>query len=214
MKILYTGFGRFPGAPFNPSEALVRRLVRRRRPAFAELQRVAHVFPTAYAAVDRDLPTLIRRHAPDAVIMFGLAGRTPHLRIEMQARNRTTAVFPDAARQVPSQQRIVMPGGAVKRLRIPFRFLLHAAKASGLRTMLSRDAGSYVCNYGYWRAIEAGERPRGPRLVVFVHIPKIRSGIRKTGKQRATLPQLLRAAEGITLAAVSALQRTADRKRA
>ena len=39
LRILVTGFGPFPGAPFNPTEPLVKRLTQLRRPA---LDRVAH----------------------------------------------------------------------------------------------------------------------------------------------------------------------------
>src|SRR5262249_11091590 len=81
------GSGPFPGAPINPSGALAQRLVQLRRPAFSDVRRIGHVFATSYAAVDRDWANLIKRHRPDAVLMFGLAGRTRHLRIEMRARN-------------------------------------------------------------------------------------------------------------------------------
>ncbi|NWG26882.1 MAG: pyroglutamyl-peptidase I, partial [Pseudorhodoplanes sp.] len=74
--ILVTGFGPFPGAPSNPTMALVRHLARLRRPALSDVRLVGHIFPTSYAAVDRELPALIRQHCPDAVVMFGLAART------------------------------------------------------------------------------------------------------------------------------------------
>ena len=73
--ILVTGFGPFPGAPFNPTGPLVERLARLRRLALANEKFVLHIFPTSYAAVDRDLPKLIARHRPDALLMFGLAPR-------------------------------------------------------------------------------------------------------------------------------------------
>src|SRR5262245_45078635 len=57
--ILVTGFGPFPGAPFNPTMPLVGRLARLRRPALADIKIVPHIFPTSYAAVDRELPRLI-----------------------------------------------------------------------------------------------------------------------------------------------------------
>src|SRR4051812_27027485 len=129
MKILFTGFGRFPGAPFNPSGVLATRLVKRPRPAFAGVERVAHVFPTAYAAVDRELPALLAKHKPDALVMFGLAGRTPHVRIETQARNRTTPVFPDVDGVVPASTRIVLPSTGSLPGGAPFRRLLQAATA-------------------------------------------------------------------------------------
>src|SRR5262249_56495440 len=96
---LITGFGPFPGAPFNPTEALVRRLAARRRPALADVVRVAHVFATRYATVEAELPGLVARHRPDVLLMFGLAARTPGLRIEPRARNAVSRLVPAARRQ-------------------------------------------------------------------------------------------------------------------
>jgi pyrrolidone-carboxylate peptidase len=95
-RILITGFGPFPGAPVNPTQALVQRLAMLRRPAFADVQRIAHVFPVTYSAVDRELPQLLAQHQPDALLMFGLASRTPFVRIETRARNAVTMLWPDA----------------------------------------------------------------------------------------------------------------------
>jgi hypothetical protein len=97
-SVLITGFGRFPGAPFNPSGPLVRALAKRRRPAFADVYRAVHIFETSYAAVDRDLPGLIAKHKPDILLMFGLAARTPFVRIETRARNTMSILFPGCER--------------------------------------------------------------------------------------------------------------------
>ena len=98
VTILVTGFGPFPGAPFNPTGPLVERLARLRRPALADIKIIPHVFPTSYAAVDRELPKLIAEHKPRALLMFGLAARTKSLRIEMRARN-ALALLPDVSGQ-------------------------------------------------------------------------------------------------------------------
>jgi len=98
--ILVTGFWPFPGAPYNPTQALVGKLARLRRPALAGITIVPHVFPTSYAAVDRELPKLIATHRPDALLMFGLAARTRFLRIETRARN-ALALLPDVSRARP-----------------------------------------------------------------------------------------------------------------
>src|SRR5450759_2908487 len=95
VTILVTGFGPFPGAPFNPTGPLVKRLTRLRRPALADVTLVPHVFPTSYASLDRELPALLRKHRPDALLMFGLAPRARTLRIETRARN-ALAHSPDA----------------------------------------------------------------------------------------------------------------------
>ena len=168
--ILITGFGRFPGAPVNPSGVIAARLARRRRPALAATRRVAHVFPTCYAAVDRELPVLLAREKPIAVVLFGLAGRARHLRIEEWARNRLSA-FPDAERRRPAA-RIIAPHMPARRTNAPIARLLAAVRATGLVAVRSRNAGGYLCNYAYWHALEGGRRPGGP-AVIFVHVPAV-----------------------------------------
>ena len=88
MRVLITGFGPFPGAPFNPSAALAKALAGRRRPAFAALDRTVHIFETTYGSVDRELPKLLAQK-PDIVLMFGVAGRRRQLCLrQLGVRNR------------------------------------------------------------------------------------------------------------------------------
>src|SRR6202795_4977873 len=98
LRILITGFGPFPGAPFNPTQPLVARLLRLRRPALTDVELIGHIFHVTYATVDRELPQLLARHRPQALLMFGLADRTAHVRVETRARNAVTTRFPDADR--------------------------------------------------------------------------------------------------------------------
>jgi pyroglutamyl-peptidase len=81
LHILITGFGPFPGAPYNPTQPLVARLLRLRRPALGDVKLTGHIFPVTYKAVDRQLPELLAEHRPQVLLMFGLASRTPHVRI-------------------------------------------------------------------------------------------------------------------------------------
>jgi pyroglutamyl-peptidase len=206
-RILVTGFGRFPGAPVNPTALLVRRLARLRRPALAGHAIVAHVFPTSYAAVDRQLAKLIAQLQPDAIVMFGLAGRSDALRVETVARNRTLRVFPDADGSVPKRATIEH-GGETMRGQAPLAKLAAAIRATGLPVRLSADAGRYVCNYTYWRGLEAAQKPGGPAVVVFVHVPALRGRRYVGGKSpRPTYAQLLRAAQAIVVAAAAAARR-------
>src|SRR5262249_46330816 len=169
MKILVTGFGAFPGAPFNPTTGLVARVAgaARRR----GVQCVAHVFETCYAAIDRELLALIATHRPDAILMFGLAADRKQVSIETLARNRLAATSPDASGTVPRRAMIAPSAAPRRRGRAPFKQLLTAARASGIATALSTDAGDYLCNYLYWHALGAAAKPRGPRHAVFVHVP-------------------------------------------
>ena len=175
--LLVTGFGPFPGAPLNPTGPLVERLTRRRRPAFADTRRVAHVFPTSYAAIEHELPRLMARHRPDAVLMFGLAARTRHLRIETQARNAVSMMFADAEGRKPAAQTLTANGCSSLRVRAPVMSLLRAACESGVPARLSRDAGRYLCNALLWRELEALAKNGGPRVVAFVHVPRLRRNL-------------------------------------
>ena len=206
MRVLLIGFGPFPGAPLNPSALLVKSLARRRRPAFAEIVRTTHVFATTYAAVDRDLPRLLAA-GPDIVLMFGVAGRRRHLCIETRARNAISLLFPDASGYRP-RQGIIAPGEpAALRSAAPFARLLGAVRASTVPALLSRDAGRYLCNYAYWRALERSRD--GRPLVQFVHIPGVSLGPRRQrrGRRPPPLSALVAAAERLLIVLIAASRR-------
>ena len=213
LRILITGFGPFPGAPFNPTQPLVARLLRLRRPALGDVELSGHIFPVTYKAVDRELPELLAEHRPQALLMFGLASRTPHLRIETRARNAVTTLWPDADHARVRNGSI--SGGADAMMFGPHTArLLRAALGTGLDARASRDAGSYLCNYLSWRAIEATCNDSGPRLAAFVHVPPLaRDGTqqRKGAARRVTLEELVDAGEAMLLEMVR-LARRAMRK--
>jgi len=203
--ILITGFGRFPGSPFNPSGPVATRVARRRRPALADTRRIAHVFATRYDAVDRELPALLAREKPDIVVMFGVATRAHQMRVEERARNRVAVLFPDAGGFRPATRTIAARAEPLRNP-LPLARLVKAARSAGVAAARSRNAGTYLCNYVYWRALEAAARPNGPALVIFIHVPPVsvkkRPKRRRNGKRRAaaTLADLVRAGEAVVLA--------------
>src|SRR3984957_15757523 len=201
LRILITGFGPFPGAPFNPTQPLVARLLRLRRPALSDVELAGHIFPVTYSGVDRELPQLLPKYRPQALLMFGLASRTPYLRIETRARNAVTTLWPDADHTRIRKGSI--SGGADATLFGPHTGkLLRAADATGIDARTSRDAGSYLCNYLSWRAIEATRHDSGPRLAAFVHVPPLARGgasQRQGDAHRVTLEQLVDAGEAMLL---------------
>jgi pyroglutamyl-peptidase len=202
MNILLTGFGPFPGAPFNPTGRLVEKLARSRHLAASGVRRTSHVFRTSYEAVDRELPALLARIKPDVLVMFGLAGRTRHVRIETRARNAISRAIPDAAGRRPRAGTIVAGASPTRTMRAPAQRLLKAARSAGVKAALSHDAGRYLCNYLCWRASEAAGRPNGPKVAAFVHVPKVRAE-RGARRSRLTFDQLLRAGEAVVLAAIA-----------
>jgi pyroglutamyl-peptidase len=207
LTILVTGFGPFPGAPFNPTGPLVQRATRARRLALADVKIITHIFPTSYAAVDRELPVLIAKHKPDALLMFGLAPRARELRVETRARN-ALALLPDADGVSLGRRTIAVGMPEAMRLPTPARALLAALRGLKPRATLSRDAGRYLCNYLCWRAAEMVSPGTGPRLVTFIHVPPVRRGpTRKRDKALGSLNDLTTAATRVLVALVAIARR-------
>lgn len=199
-RILITGFRPFPGAPYNPTEQLVARLVCLRRPALDDIERIGHIFTVTYGAVDRDLPALIAAYRPDALLMFGLASRTPFVRIETRARNTVTQIWPDAEHTTVLSRTIAGGGEATRRFGPHTSKLLRAALATGIDARPSLSAGYYLCNYLSWRAIEATQAKGGPRLAAFIHVPLVpRGAVQIRNSNKITFEQLVDAGEAMLM---------------
>lgn len=204
-KILVTGFGPFPGAPKNPSADLAFFLARSKRAArFAQIS--AAVISTTYAEAAA-LPRSIRKKKPDAVLMFGLAGRARVLRIETCGRNRASLLHPDAA-GARGRRKLLPKGPSVLQVTAPAQELLRAARRTGVKARLSSDAGSYVCNAAIFHTLHA-TRGNSP-LIAFVHIPlPCGRGKKRAGfvPSRPTMTILKRAGEAILIALAQAAAR-------
>src|SRR6201999_2443092 len=153
-----------------------------------------------YATVDRELPGLLKKQRPHALLMFGLAARTPYLRIETRARNAITTIWPDAD-GTRVRKGSIAPGTDALTFGPHTAKLLREALATGIDARASRDDGSYLCNYLSWRAIEATCRDDGPHLAAFIHVPLLaRNGaLRPKGIMRITLDELVDAGEAMLL---------------
>jgi len=163
-RLLFTGFGPFPGMRRNPSAAVARLVAADRRWRVLGVERKALVLPTTYAALEVELaPALLQGF--DAVLMIGVAGRSRRLRVERRAVNRTSVLFPDASgcrsKSLGFGERI-----DARLTRASFPRALATLRSAGLPSRLSQDAGRYLCNAAYFRAL-AESVP-----VLFVHIPK------------------------------------------
>jgi pyroglutamyl-peptidase len=211
LRIIVTGFEPFPGAPYNPTQPLVARLIKLRRPALADVELSGHIFPVTYSAVDRQLPELLKKHRPHALLSFGLASRTSFLRIETRARNAVTMLWPDAD-HTRLRKGSIAAGADAMMFGPHTERLLRVALATGIDARTSNNAGSYLCNYLSWRAIEATQRDDGPHLAAFIHVPLLaRDASQKTDTDRITLETLVDASEAMLMEMVK-LTRSAARE--
>jgi pyroglutamyl-peptidase len=191
MRVLITGFGPFPGAPRNPTMHLARHLARLRRPRFTGMERPHRLLDTTWAMLD-GVPALIDDVAPDAVLMFGLAGRRRRITPEALARNRASSLRVDAEGGAPGGLALAMGGPASRPGTIDAARMTAAMRNAGLSACVSRDAGDYLCNALFWHVLGTGVP------CIFVHVPRpVRATLRKgmLKRPRPTMRQLQRAAE-------------------
>lgn len=163
MRLLVTGFGPFPGMPRNPSAALARRVAASPRWRVLGVEVECRILATAYSALATELDPALAE-GPDAVLLIGVAGRSKRIRVERRATNRRSTLFPD----VTGETAVALASGrtAERRSRIAPIKLLRLLCGHSLPAYISRDAGRYLCNAAYYRALAL------PRPVLFIHVPK------------------------------------------
>lgn len=167
FRLLVTGFGPFPGVPRNPSEELARRVADSPR-----LHRVLGTPPrllvmsTSYAALASQLEPALTE-MPDAVLMIGIARQARRLRVELRACNRASSLHPDVSGRTP--RRKLDPLGPPERRSPAARRVLVALRSRGIEVRASHDAGRYLCNASYFRALAENNQ------TVFLHIPQLPS---------------------------------------
>ena len=162
--LLVTGFGPFPGMAVNQSAVLARRVAD--HPRLTAVRPRLLVLRTAYESIETELvPALDER--PAAVLMFGVASRAKRVRVETRAINRANRLYPDASGRVSSILALERGGPAQRRGAVAATILVRL-RSRGIDAGLSRDAGRYLCNASYFRAL------REDCPVLFLHIPPFR----------------------------------------
>lgn len=165
-RLIVTGFGPFPRMPSNPSAALAQAVAASPRLRLHDVAARAVVLTTAYATLPGELDPLLAEQA-DAVLMIGVAGRSIKVRVETRATSRRSTLFPDAMGGVPRGLSTRKAAGDSRLARVNVLAALRRLRGRGLPARPSRDAGRYLCNAAYFRALTARS---GPTL--FIHIPR------------------------------------------
>lgn len=166
MKILVCGFSSFPGAPRNPTEAMVRTL--ESDPRHGEAFHAA-VLPVEWETSWPRLRTLIETLAPTSVVLFGLHKRAERLRIERVARNRRKLGQADATGAFPAGP-AVLDGPEALACRMPWEAVTSALRGAGVSFEWSSDAGGYLCNDTLYR-LAFNADALGVRDFGFFHVP-------------------------------------------
>jgi len=174
MRVFVTGFGPFGDIGDNPSAELARGCGRPHR-----------ILPVSYAAVEEALLDL-RDEPFDALLMIGVAANAQRMRLETVAHNRIGR-HPDVEGVVAGPGQIDPAG--------PFQ--LHGGLWGPSCELgetdpidVTTDAGDYLCNYIYFRAIQTFPT----RRVGFLHVPTFETLAQ--GTQSSVLARVLDVLDG------------------
>ena len=199
--VLLTGFDAFPGAPRNPTAAIVAAMEGRT----ARLSRLGidlrrQIIPVVFDSLDGILQEAVERHRPDTILHLGLASRRSGISVETRAVNRAGPLHPDASGRV-APQCLAAGGPSALKATYPSVRIAAALRSSGFRAALSRDAGDYVCNAALYTSLRAAAAPQ----IGFLHVPRPQRLMQPRARTRRRKPTL----EELTQATVIAILATA-----
>jgi pyroglutamyl-peptidase len=147
--LLVTGFEPFGGETLNASWEAAQRLEGWRH---GEYVAVARLLPCAYDASVKELIQAIETLRPDALLMTGQAARRG-----AGALRRGLRISRDAPEWLEAAA--------------PVRAIVRAVNEAGIRTRVSRNAGTFVCNHLYFGALQYLGAGKRPIPTVFLHLP-------------------------------------------
>ncbi|HET6379393.1 MAG TPA: hypothetical protein VFG05_13965 [Methylocella sp.] len=175
LRILVTGFGRYPRVRANPTAMLARALTQEKmKLARLGIDLKTAVLPVQFTRVGAELDRLESEFKPDAILHFGVSARRRFFSIEMRALNRLCPYSCDAS-GATAGRRLILPGAPFARpSTFPSRQITAAFRRCGLHARLSMNAGSYVCNETLFLSLARSKAA----VIGFIHVPRLRSAER------------------------------------
>ena len=193
-QIIVTGFRAFPGVEDNPSQRVVERL--ERAPRLLPHGSAIRLLDVTYASVDAALDEIFRT-SPAVLVLTGFSREARGLTLETRVTTAFAPDRPDCDGAIPS-----CPSGGVRQRdndAVDFALLETALTQAGLACSRSADAGAYLCNFIYRRALEQIEERGIAARAIFVHLPAI-AGTPLALESRASM-DLEEMARGVALVA-------------
>lgn len=171
-NVLFTGFSVFPGAPVNPTEALVRELRNQPGDVGDNCTFRTEVLDVDYSSIGNQLADVAEEFAPDIAIHFGLAAEATGFRLEKLARNVAATDRPDNIGNY-SGGTIVGSGPSQFESTLPRTNIFDALTRSGLPATLDDQAGDYLCNAVFYLSRSGQCGAFSPNMSGFIHVPQL-----------------------------------------
>lgn len=162
-RILITGFEAFNGLDFNPTAHLASKY---NNCIYNNCKIETAVLPVSYENCFEFFQSIYNKDYR-AIIMCGMAYSRPWWSLEQVAKNLIIDSRPDNNGQIQKEKiQIDKHGANAVYATVNIHNLNQKLKAQGFPSEVSMDAGTYVCNYLYYRVACYYNRPN-----FFLHIP-------------------------------------------
>lgn len=165
MTLLVTGFEPFGGEKINPSWEAVKRLPDR----IGEHLLVKKELPVVFGKAAEIAIQAAEECNADGIFCVGQAGGRDAVTPELYGVNKRSAKIPDNDGNLVTDE-VIRKGGAEKyRSTLPVEKMAEAIAAKGIPAVVSKSAGTFVCNDLLYSLLEryAGAE----KMVCFLHIP-------------------------------------------
>jgi pyroglutamyl-peptidase len=172
LRLAITGFGPFPGVPFNASERLIAELAATPlRMAPAPVLSAASL-PTDWHQALPLLRRLIGEMRPHVLVHFGVSARAQGFVIETRAVNQTSRRM-DVSGALAGARCVRGSARAALSANLPAGRIIRRLRLEGIPATVSSDAGRYLCNAVLFESLMLAEAAAGTPLVGFIHIPAL-----------------------------------------
>ncbi len=169
-KVLITGFEPYGEEKLNPSEIVVKEVVK----VLSSLENVevfTSVLPVSFKKARNVINELLSKYKPDIALSLGLWGGISYITLERVAINVMDARIPDNDGYQPIDEVIEPEGPAAYFTTLPIKSILKRLREEGIPAAVSNSAGTFLCNFVFYELLHHGALTGYPRRAGFMHIP-------------------------------------------
>jgi pyroglutamyl-peptidase len=149
-RVLVTGFEPFNGSKENSSKEVIALLRQADLPGVKTA-----LIRTSYANCYPDLMDAVSQHSPDCVLSLGESQKSGLIQIEQLAVNVADSTVSDNDGVVKLREVIDPDTSDAYFATVPVYELCDEVDSLGIPVVVSRSAGTFVCNYLMYKAVHA-----------------------------------------------------------
>ena len=168
-KLLISGFEAFGAQAINPTQLVVEAISRNEITVPSQLELHSLLLPVTFNDAFKILENEIKSIQPDVIICLGQAGGRAHIELERVAINILDADIPDNKGHQPRDLKIDEDGETAYFSTLPLRHLERALQEARIPVKISNSAGTYVCNFLFYRLMKSLIESR--IKAGFIHVP-------------------------------------------